>query len=425
MNRFFSSLILACAIISLAPAQWVLQTSGTPENLVGIVMLDSTRAIAVGDRNGILRTTDTGTTWVNESAPISAVYHWNAVSFLDSLKGTIVGDHRIVTTKDGGLTWKLCTLPVTQKLLSVLHAAPGYFYVGADSGWMSITSDTGTTWTTVKISAWPVRSIFRWWGTIMPGGPIYYALTPRSICSKPIYPTPDWNEAVLAIFEGLGSEAINAEFCKEGNSGFIVGVFGDLWSEPAVLRKGMGDTAWTPLFVSPLSPGVFRAISAPSASVVYIGGSSGMIFKTSNGGDNWTSSSVPTSHSINALYFWNEKRGFAVGDSGLIFYTSNGGGVTNVRDNPDDAPNRFSLSQNYPNPFNPSTVIRYRLNATNHVTMKVFDILGQEVATLVNAEKMAGEYTINWDATRFSSGIYFYQLRTGAVVETKRMMIVR
>ena len=406
-------------------AQWVQQTSITPENLVSVVMLDSTKAIAVGDRNGILRTTDAGSTWVNESAAISAIYHWNAVSFFDPLRGTIVGDHRIVTTTDGGLTWKLCTLPVTQKLLSVLHAAPGYFYVGADSGWMSSTSDTGTTWTTVKISAWPIRSIFRWWGTIMPGGPIYHALTPYSICSKPVNPTPDWNEVVLSMFEGLGSEAINAEFCKDGNSGFIVGVFGDLWSEPAVLRKGMSDTAWNPLFMNPISPGVFRAISAPSASVIYIGGSSGMVFKTTNGGDNWTSFSVPTSHSINALSFWNEKRGFAVGDSGLILYTSNGGGVTSVRYAPDDAPDRFSLSQNYPNPFNPSTIIKYRLPVSGLVSLRVFDMAGREVTTLVDGEQPAGTYTAQWNGEGCASGVYICRLQAGSLVNVKKLMLLK
>ena len=96
-----------------------------------------------------------------------------------------------------------------------------------------------------------------------------------------------------------------------------------------------------------------------------------------------------------------------------------------VQDDDQLPPIKFSLEQNYPNPFNPATVIRYRLNAASRVTLKVFDLLGQEVATLVNGERLAGEYTINWDATRFSSGVYFYQLRTGAVVETKRMMIVR
>lgn len=77
-------LYLLFALISLSaqfsPAQWVQQTSGTPENLVDVVAIDSMNALAIGDRNGILRTTDAGVTWVNQSAAISAVYQWNSIS---------------------------------------------------------------------------------------------------------------------------------------------------------------------------------------------------------------------------------------------------------------------------------------------------------------------------------------------------------
>lgn len=88
-------------------------------------------------------------------------------------------------------------------------------------------------------------------------------------------------------------------------------------------------------------------------------------------------------------------------------------------------PNSFSLEQNYPNPFNPSTVISYQLPVISDVTIKVYDVLGNEVATLVNEYKPAGSYEVDFNATGLSSGIYFYKLQTGSFVETKKMLLLK
>ncbi|NWG27531.1 MAG: T9SS type A sorting domain-containing protein [Ignavibacteriaceae bacterium] len=93
----------------------------------------------------------------------------------------------------------------------------------------------------------------------------------------------------------------------------------------------------------------------------------------------------------------------------------------------------FSLQQNYPNPFNPSTSIRYTISSviasgakqSQFVTLKVYDVLGNEVATLVNEEKPAGSYEVKFNAAGLSSGIYFYKLQTGSMVETKKMILLQ
>jgi photosystem II stability/assembly factor-like uncharacterized protein len=87
--------------------------------------------------------------------------------------------------------------------------------------------------------------------------------------------------------------------------------------------------------------------------------------------------------------------------------------------------NEFSLSQNYPNPFNPSTVISYQLPIIGFVTLKVYDILGREVATLVNEEKPAGEYEVEFYGSELTSGIYFYQLKAGQYSETRKMVLMK
>jgi hypothetical protein len=87
--------------------------------------------------------------------------------------------------------------------------------------------------------------------------------------------------------------------------------------------------------------------------------------------------------------------------------------------------NSYNLNQNYPNPFNPITVISYQLPVNSLITLKVYDVLGREVATLVNERKAAGSYTATFDASKFSSGVYFYKLQSGSFVQTKKMLLVK
>ena len=97
--------------------------------------------------------------------------------------------------------------------------------------------------------------------------------------------------------------------------------------------------------------------------------------------------------------------------------------IVEVKDN--YKPNTFHLFQNYPNPFNPSTTIRYEIPKENNVTIKIFDVLGREVETLLNTYQKAGQHEMNWNAKNFSSGIYFYQIRAGEFVSTKKMLLIK
>jgi len=90
-----------------------------------------------------------------------------------------------------------------------------------------------------------------------------------------------------------------------------------------------------------------------------------------------------------------------------------------------EIPNDYVLSQNYPNPFNPTTNIKYQIAEHGFVSLKVYDVLGSEVATLVNGEKLVGSYEVEFDASNFTSGIYFYQLQAGSFIETKKMVLMK
>jgi flagellar hook assembly protein FlgD len=110
---------------------------------------------------------------------------------------------------------------------------------------------------------------------------------------------------------------------------------------------------------------------------------------------------------------------------------------TGIKRNKENYKNDFNLNQNYPNPFNPSTVISYKIPALSHVTLKIYDVLGKEISTLVNEEKSAGIYKAKFDArscggSNLTTGIYFYRitiqsdiLAAGIFSETKKMILIR
>jgi Secretion system C-terminal sorting domain/Kelch motif len=99
--------------------------------------------------------------------------------------------------------------------------------------------------------------------------------------------------------------------------------------------------------------------------------------------------------------------------------------ITDIGETGDSTPFGFNLKQNYPNPFNPTTVISWQLPNRSHVSLKVYDVLGNEVAELVNEEQSAGIHQINFDASGLSSGIYFYKLQAGQFAQTKKLLLMK
>jgi Secretion system C-terminal sorting domain len=109
--------------------------------------------------------------------------------------------------------------------------------------------------------------------------------------------------------------------------------------------------------------------------------------------------------------------------SGFLAYTSSN--VTGVSDEKEIIPTVYKLNQNYPNPFNPSTIINYQIPEEGFVKLKVYDILGREVRTLVNESKPAGSYNIPFDASDLASGMYIYRLIASNYISTKKMLLIK
>jgi outer membrane protein assembly factor BamB len=182
-----------------------------------------------------------------------------------------------------------------------------------------------------------------------------------------------------------------------------------------------GDTLWVRTSIY----GVANSLNVDIAGNVYVTGSNGTIKYNSSGDQQWIASENGVDLVVDAsrnVYIAGSTNSYHSNVYTTIKYVQT---PTFVEEKVLSIPSAYRLEQNYPNPFNPSTMINYQLAMNGYVTLKVFDILGREVTTLVNEERVAGSYTVRWDAEGIASGVYFYQLRTGNFAQTKKLMLMK
>ncbi|MCX6165509.1 MAG: T9SS type A sorting domain-containing protein [Ignavibacteriae bacterium] len=159
------------------------------------------------------------------------------------------------------------------------------------------------------------------------------------------------------------------------------------------------------------------------------------VFRTTNAGLNWVSFNsgvMLNTYAIRALAYKTTGNPTLFAGDGGTATASSGTGLyeyswlaSGIGNSNNGIPNTFELSQNYPNPFNPITKISYQLPFSGLIKISVYDILGREVAILANGYKNAGYYNIEFDGTKFNSGVYFYRLFTDRFVSTKKMILVK
>ncbi|MCF6270015.1 MAG: T9SS type A sorting domain-containing protein [Melioribacteraceae bacterium] len=149
------------------------------------------------------------------------------------------------------------------------------------------------------------------------------------------------------------------------------------------------------------------------------------IFRSKNGGADWENITANLGHTFIKFIELHPN------NPNLLFLGTDGGGVwvtdlvTDVNGESDKLPNTFELYQNYPNPFNPSTIIFYKIKENSHVQLKVYNILGQEIKTLVNKNQKAGNYKIEFNGNGLASGLYFYRIQAGTFTNVKKMLLIK
>ncbi len=151
-------------------------------------------------------------------------------------------------------------------------------------------------------------------------------------------------------------------------------------------------------------------------------------FKSTNYGLNWITRYFNSNNLITGCTLIDQNNFFISGgnlyDTAVIMKSTNGGNVF-VNQIGNEIPTTFKLFQNYPNPFNPTTSIKYQVAGIKHIKLIIYDILGKEIATLVNGKQSLGIYEIIFDASSYPSGVYFYTLETQGYKETKKMILLK
>jgi photosystem II stability/assembly factor-like uncharacterized protein len=151
--------------------------------------------------------------------------------------------------------------------------------------------------------------------------------------------------------------------------------------------------------------------------------------RSTDGGNTWTTLTTAGLSALTHVDAYKETNNvihaYAVAIGGFCFRFRDSVLFTGINNNNNNIPVEYSLEQNYPNPFNPTTVIKYALPRSSNVSLKIYDMLGNEVKTVVNEFKTAGTYSVNFDASSLSSGVYFYKIVAGDFTDAKKMTLVK
>jgi hypothetical protein len=191
----------------------------------------------------------------------------------------------------------------------------------------------------------------------------------------------------------------------------------------SIYKTTNGGTNWTAI----VNPGLgwVYGITFLNANTGFIAEGNGAVMKSTDSGNSWFVQQTGCLQTLYGISFVDVNTGYVVGTGGAILKTIDGGGTIGVKQISTVVPNSFSLLQNYPNPFNPSTKIRYELPNNGFVKLVVFDELGREIETLVNEKQNAGTYESIFNASQYPSGVYFYKLTTDNFTETKKMLMIK
>jgi len=352
------------------------------------------------DVSGPYLSTDSGVNW-------SLIASWNLgyyVSYYMAIfaTGTSVflgSTEGVVRSTDSGANW---TVVLPGIIVSAFAASGNDLYAGG-VGTIFVSTDNGNTWGT-STTGLPNN---RWLRHLAASGTNVFAGTDEGLFRSTNSGTT-WTQSALT---GSGITAL----ATAGTSVFA-------GRSDGIYRSTDGGNSWTQV-VRTTFPVTVTAIEIIGRSV-FAGAAYGGFIVSNDNGTNWTPANDGfTSYNVGSLAASGTYL-FAATDQG-IWRRPLSELITGVEEIASGLPEGFSLEQNYPNPFNPSTTIEFALPKSALVTLRVYDLLGRQVGELVNEKLAPGNYKTQWDASNFSSGVYFYRLEAGDFVDTKKLLLLR
>ncbi len=430
----------------LSAQNWVEQTNplgfGEEAMLGSVCFLNETEGWVSCARGGFLHTTDAGSNWIYVNPfPSDTVVCFSdpaiSMTWVGTTHGCSIGTIGSFANPQGAVIY--CTTNSgTNWDKIILSSEPGVMgiqvqFADVNNGWALTynfssgqgsflrTTDSGNNWT-------PQNGIGIFYFVDANNGWAYTGSgqngedPPYSI-HKTTNGGISWSEQ----FSDNTAGRYNAIRFADLNNGWVVGENGK------VLKTTNGGANWNFVTNTGINPDeTSKTVFPLDANNVWISSKANdseqtpFVQYSPDGGTSWSTQMTPfgSTQGNNAIFsicFVNPQLGWLTADHGRIAkYT----GPTSVEEELNGVKD-FSLEQNYPNPFNPSTRINYNVGEPGLVQLKVYNILGVEVATLVNEQQNSGNYTVDFDAERFSSGVYLYTLTTGSFRESRKMILMK
>ena len=425
MKIFVFLLLVSNAIFP----QWNLQYSQSGDILNCVYFVDYNNGWAVGGRLFvgalILKTTNGGINWSDNLTIPGTVNLFNSVHFIDVNNGWVVGGGGVIMqTTNSGVTWDTVVTSTNAYLHQIQFIDPNYGWItgtedNLTGGVIQKTSDGGINWEQIDLGSESILISTYFlnqnlgWGT-----------------GNQIKKTTDGGYNWVTMNDSLGGGGI---YSSDEFHIWAVGA-SDTGPNGYINRTTDGGSTW--FRIAGLDIPQLRSVKFYDNNIGWaVGwGTSTPIIKTTDGGANWFHQESGSVTALNSVFIIDSVTGWAVGN-GAILNTTNGGVTFVEQKEIDETPTAYYLNQNYPNPFNPSTVIEYRIQQSGLTSLKVYDVLGNKVATLVDEYKPAGTYEVEFNISSISgsvsakggyaSGVYFYQLRFDSFVDTKKMILMK
>lgn len=356
----------------------------------------------------IIKTTNGGLNWIELQAPKITIF---TLYFTSANTGFCVGGTNVIyKTTNGGLNWNGTVANFSNGFRTVYFINENTGYVGGYDLSINKTTNAGTTWQFKFSETVSTLNSFSF-----PTSIIGYAIDDLHGVIKTTDSGNSWNH--LPYIPGI--QGVKVHFINE-STGYITGNS----TSGVLFRTTNSGMNWNSVLL--LNNSRINDIEINANGVGFIVCDFGKIYKTTNFGINWGQQLSITHRQLRNLSQVNDSIVYAVGDYKTIIKTTTGGGnVIGVNQITSYIPKSYNLLQNYPNPFNPTTKIKFDVPKASFTKLVIYDLLGREVAELVNEELKAGTYQADWDASNFSSGVYFYKIIAGEYIETKKMVLMK
>ncbi len=403
---------------------WTLQNSGTTEDLYSVKAVSQTVAWAAGAAGTVLRTVNGGTTWVNVGGGALGtddIYNITALDENTAFVTNTPSSSKIFRTTDGGANWTEVYDQVGGFIdaIHMFDATNGIAYGDPVGGKWTIlnTTDGGATWYRIATEPVQVGTEAGWNNAMVVVGTTHIWFGTNN---NRVYYTTDGG-----LTWGFGSMT----FANSSDLHFLNETIGVVGGGTSAARSVNGGLNWTNVTPIPGSGNIYGVDGAGMYDFWLSRGST--INRSTDQGATWANEFTVTGtvYGMSFVDYTPYTSGWVVTSGGNIaaFYDSTT--VVGIKD-VTEIPKSFSLYQNYPNPFNPTTTIKYDLKENAKVTLKIYNSLGQEVRTLVNATQNAGTYSLNWDGknnagVQVSSGVYIYRIQAGNFVKSHKMMLLK